>query len=164
MNDYLYVGKIVNTFGIKGELKVISDFDFKDRVFSYNFNIYIGEEKNKEIINTHRVHKKNDLITLIGYNNINEVLKYKGTNIYILRNDLEIGEKEYLISDLVGYEVYDGDKYLGVVIDYEKMANNNLLKVEDKNSFYLPLIDKYIEKIDKKERKIFTIKGSDLII
>ena len=45
MNNYIYVGKIINTFGIKGELKVSSAFEFKDRVFIKDFNIYIGEEK-----------------------------------------------------------------------------------------------------------------------
>ena len=75
MNEYICVGKIVNTFGIKGELKVISDFEYKDRVFIKGFNIYVGEYKYKEVIESHRVHKNNDLILFNGYTDINEYIK-----------------------------------------------------------------------------------------
>jgi len=53
MNNYIEVGKIINTFGIKGELKVVSDFEFKDQVFAKEFTIYIGELKIKEIISNY---------------------------------------------------------------------------------------------------------------
>ena len=45
--DYINIGKIVNTHGIKGELRILSDFKFKDRVFVTGFNFYIGKEKIK---------------------------------------------------------------------------------------------------------------------
>ena len=71
------IGKIVNTHGIKGELRLLSKFPYKDKVFINNMKIYINK-KDEEIINTYRKHKNFDMITLKGYNNINEVLKYKG--------------------------------------------------------------------------------------
>ena len=88
--NYILIGKIVNTHGIKGELRIISDFPYKDRVFKNNFNIYIGKDKINEVINTYRHHKIFDMITLKNYNNINEVLKYKGSLVYINRLDLKL--------------------------------------------------------------------------
>ena len=51
MDEYVYIGKIVNTHGIKGELRLLSDFKYKDRVFLENRKIYIGEDKIEETIN-----------------------------------------------------------------------------------------------------------------
>ena len=50
--EYIYVGKIVNTHGIKGELRLLSKFPYKDKVFINNMTIYI-DKKDKEIINTY---------------------------------------------------------------------------------------------------------------
>ena len=164
MDNYLLAGKIINTFGIKGELKVNSNFQYKDRIFKENSNIYVGEKKLQEVIKSVRVHKGYDLLTLDGYVNINEVLKYKGENIYILRSELNLKDNEYLLGDLIGLEVYDLDKLIGVVIDYSDENKDVLLKVKGDKIFYIPLIDYYIKSINVKERKIITNKGSDLII
>ena len=48
--DLINIGKIVNTHGIKGELRIISDFEYKTRVFQKGFNLYIGKDKIKEEI------------------------------------------------------------------------------------------------------------------
>lgn len=163
MNDYILVGKIINSFGIKGELKVVSDFEYKERIFKENFTIYIGEEKIAEIISNNRLHKTYNLITLKSYTNINEILKYKGSNIYILRKDLILNDNEFLLKDLIGCQVYD-DKELGVVIDYEKTVNNILLKVKGEKVFYIPLYSNYIKEIIINDRKIITNGGRELII
>ncbi|MDE5539223.1 MAG: ribosome maturation factor RimM, partial [Bacilli bacterium] len=55
--EYVYLGKIVNTHGIKGEVRVLSDFERKDLVFKKGFALFIGEKKEKHIINTYRRHK-----------------------------------------------------------------------------------------------------------
>ena len=164
MNNYIIVGKIINTFGIKGELKVISDFEYKERIFKEGTPIYIGINKDKEIIQSRRVHKNNDLILFKGYTNINEVLKYKGSNIYILRSDLFLEDGEYLLNDLIGLNVYDKELLLGTVLDYEKTINNVLLKIKGDKTFYIPLIDNYIIKVDLKNKKIDTNNGKDLIV
>ena len=80
---YIIIGKIVNTHGIKGELRILSDFKYKDKIFKKGFPLYIGYTKEKEIINTYRPHKQFDMVTFNNYNNINEVLKYKGEYVAI---------------------------------------------------------------------------------
>ena len=164
MNDYVFVGKIINTFGIKGELKVLSDFEFKEKVFKKDFNVYIGNEKIKEVVNTYRHHQEYELLTLMGYNNINDVLKYKGNDIYIKRSDLKLEDSEYLLSDLIDLDVYDEDKYIGKVIDYTKTKEYFLIKVHLDKDYYIPCISHFIKNVDLKNKRIDTNKGSDLIL
>jgi len=164
MDNYINIGKIINTFGIKGELKIISDFEYKDKVFTENFPIYVGELKTKEIVKTHRVHKNFDLVTFENYININEVLKYKGNSIYILRKDLNLKEDEYLLNDLIGFKVYDNDKEIGVITDYEYTPSNILFKVKGDKTFYIPNVAEFIKFIDIKSKKVITENGSDLIL
>lgn len=164
MNNYIEVGKIINTFGIKGELKITSDFEYKDKIFQKDFPVYIGEFKTKELVNTHRVHKGYDLTTFSGYTNINEVLKYKGEKIFIERNDLALADDEYLLSDLIGCEVYDNNLLIGIVIDYELTKSYVLLKIKGEKTFYIPNVDNYIKEIKIAEKIILTNKGSELII
>ena len=156
--DYIFIGKIVSTHGIKGEVKIISDFFEKDKIFKKGFKLYITPLYHEEVINTYRVHKNYDMVTFNGYNDINEILKYIGMGVYIKRSDLDLKEDEYLLSDLIGYAVYDNNKLLGKVSGIN-FNNNVLLKIDD--NFYIPFIDEFIEKVDVKTKKIMTRNGSD---
>lgn len=156
--DYIYIGKIVSTHGIKGEVKIISDFFEKDKIFKKGFKLYITPLYHEEVINTYRVHKNYDMVTFNRYNDINEILKYIGMGVYIKRSDLALKEDEYLLSDLIGYAVYDNNKLLGKVSGIN-FNNNVLLKIDD--IFYIPFIDEFIEKVDVKTKKIMTRNGSD---
>lgn len=161
--DYIYIGKIVNTFGIKGEVKIVSDFYEKDKVFKSGFKLYISPMYIEEEILSTRVHKGYNLVLFKNYNNINDVLKYKGMGVYIKRSDLSLDKDEYLIEDLVGYEVYDEDKLLGKVDEVSK-NNSVLLKIKGDKVFYIPFIDEFIIKVDIESKKIITRNGSDFII
>ena len=159
--DYLYIGKIVNTHGIKGEVRIISDFKFKDRIFIKDMNIYIGKNKTKEIINTYRVHKNYDMITMQGYSNINEILHYKGQAVYILRSDLKLNDNEYLDEDLINMNVICNNKTVGKVKRIERYSTNNLIVVNNGVKYFLiPFLNDII-KIDLKKRQIIVedIKG-----
>lgn len=160
--NYIKIGKIVNTHGIKGELRIISDFPYKDRVFIKDFNIYIGINKTKEVINSYRHHKIFDMITLKNYNNINEVLKYKGSLVYIKRDDLILKDNEYLDSDLIGFSVIINNKLIGTVLDFENHSINKIMVV--KNNLKVVLIPYNYDIIDsidtiKKEIIIKNIEG-----
>ena len=163
MNNYIFIGKIVNTHGIKGELRLLSDFDKKDIVFKPDFNIYIGPTYIKEIIQTYRHHKMFDMITLKGYTNINEVLKYKDLDVYIKREDLNLSQNEYILDDLINFDIIDNNQNLGKVIDYSNQGRV-LLKVKGEKEYYIPLVDEYIIQVDIKNKQIITKNVKDLII
>ena len=69
-----------------------------------------------------------------------------------------------MLNDLIGLEVYDDDKLIGIVLDYEKSINNTLLKIKGDKTFYIPLISPYIIKVSLNDRKIITKGGSNLIL
>lgn len=155
--EYLYVGKIVNTHGIKGEVKLLSKFKFKERVFQKNFPIYIsiGKEKQLEIINSYRPHKQFDMITIKDYTNINEVLKYKGRSVYIKKEDLVLKEQEYLDEDLIGMKVVVNDKIIGEIVKIEKDRYQDKIIVNKEGKEYLvPYVCDIIKKINIKEHTI----------
>ena len=54
---YVLIGKIVNTHGLKGEVRILSEFRYKDRVFVPGMKIYIGKDKQEEEIVSYRHHK-----------------------------------------------------------------------------------------------------------
>ncbi len=130
---YYEVGKIINTHGIKGDLKIDS-YSNLDRFKKGNY-IYIGEEKEKFEIFTNRTSKGFEYISLKGYLDINLVLKYKGKLVYIDETQLgDLEEDEYFYHDLIGLEVYNEDNlYRGIVVGIRELPQGDLLEVEKKD-------------------------------
>ena len=155
------IGKIVNTHGIKGELRLLSKFPYKNKVFINNMKIYI-DKKDIEIINTYRKHKNFDMITLKGYSNINEVLKYKGKYVYVDNNDIVLDNNKYLDEDLIGLNVIYEDNDKGIITDIERYDKTVLFNIKGNDKEYLiPYNDNLIDKIDINDKKIYIkdIKG-----
>ena len=149
--EFINIGKIVNTHGIKGELRILSDFRHKDKVFKVGMKFYVGKEKEEFIVNSYRFHKIFDMVTFKGFNNINEVLYLKGRPVYINKEDLVLDDGEVYIEDLIGYDVIIGEKTLGKVtgVMYNSKANDNL-KVGD---VLIPYVKDLIIKIE--DNKIY---------
>ena len=162
MNDYIYIGKIVGTHGIKGEIRILSDSEIKNQVFVPNFKVYFGNDKNEFTITSYRHHKNYEMITMAGYNNINDVLQFKNQNVYVKRSDLQI--EDYLLDDLIGLDIIDNDNVIGKVEDVVKNGNNILLKIDGEHSFYIPKVDEYIIKVDIEDKKIYVKNIGGLII
>ena len=130
--NLIKIGKIVNTHGIKGELRILSKFPYKDKVFINNMKIYI-DKKDIEIINTYRRHKNFDMITLKGYNNINEVLKYKGKYVYIDSSDIKLDNNKYLDEELIGLTVIYENIEKGIIKDIERYDKTVLFNIKGNN-------------------------------
>ena len=136
MNNYILIGKIVNTHGIKGELRILSKFERKDLVFNKSNHLYIGEDKKEEIINTYRVHKGFDMVTFDGYDNINQVLNYLNKNVYFKKEDLMLKDNEYILEDLIDLDIIDNGIFLVNVVNFIYNNGNTLLEVTGiKNSY-----------------------------
>lgn len=159
--NYLYVGKIVSTHGIKGEVKIISNFSLKEKIFVKDFNFYIGTNHIKEVVKTYRKHKQYDMVTFEGYNNINQVLKYMKNNVYVLREDLNLSSDDILESDLIGLNAYHNEEFLGVVNDiYVTGKNYKVIEIINKGTkkTLIPYHKDFIEKIDI-SNKMISFKG-----
>ena len=161
--DFVYIGKIVGTHGIKGEIRIISNFDKKEKIFVIDKPVYIGNEKLKEIINSYRKHKNYDMITLKGIYDINEVLKYKGQKVYALRRDLNI-ENDYVLDDLLGMKIVSNNIEYGIVEDIFDNNGNTLLKILFDKNYYIPYNKRYIKSVDLKNKSIEVDSVKDLIL
>ncbi len=151
--NYIYIGKIVNTHGIKGEVRILSDFPYKKEVYRKNANLYIGKKKEKVIVTNYRHHKIFDMLTFDGINDINDVIQYKGESIYFKREEIEL--PGLLDEDYIGLRAYDNDKYIGSVTSILKNKAHNILVIEnDKNKNLIPNIPEFIKKIDIDGKKI----------
>ena len=161
--DYIYIGKIVNTHGIKGELRILSDFEFKDRVFRPDFNFYIGNKKIKETVKSYRHHKIFEMVTFDEYNDINQVLKYLNEDVYVLKSDLKLDESEYLDSDLIGMKIIENDNIIGDVTNTTYASKNNKLIEANINNkkVYIPFNNEFVLDINLQEKviRVKLIKG-----
>ena len=149
--NYIYIGDIVNTHGIKGEVKIISHFKYKKNVFIKGTSLYIGDAKTKLIINSYRHHKVFDMVTFVGIDDINDVLRFKGESVYIDRNDVN---DCILNEDIIDMEVYNDNSFIGHVTDILNNGVYDILVVCGKKKNLIPNINEFVKNIDVKSRRI----------
>jgi 16S rRNA processing protein RimM len=153
--NLIKIGKYVNTHGIKGEIRIISNFSRKDLVFIPSMNIYI-KDKEYEIV-SHRVHKQYDMLKLKDIDNINDIECLKNSDVYIDKDAIDI---EYLAEDYIDYKVIFNDKeYLIKRID-ENIKYKIIVLSDDS---MIPFVDEYIENIDNKNKCIYVKNVGGLV-
>lgn len=158
---YILIGKLVNTHGLKGEVRILSQFKYKDKVFIPGMNIYIGKDKVEEKIVSYRHHKIFEMIMMDGYNDINEVIKYKGQYVFVNKDDIKLDKGKYLDEDIIGLNVINKDKEIGLVRKIENHNGNEILVVRGiDRECLIPYNDNFIEKIDL-DNKIMKVKNID---
>ena len=156
--EYVCIGKLVNTHGIKGEVKLRSNFEYKDKAFVVGMNFYIGEDKEKVTVNSYRHHKVFDMVTFKEYNYINDVLKFKGKLVYVLKPDLALDNNSILDRDYIGMNAY----YEGVLIGKVKdIIDNNGYKLMLIGTKYVPFNKEFISSVSvtKKELILKNVEG-----
>lgn len=150
--DFVYIGDVVNTHGLKGELRILSSFSHKEEIFKPNFYLYIEEKPYK--IKTYRKHKNYDMVTFEGFTTIEDVLFLKGKATYINRK--EIDSTLLLESDYLNMEVYSEKGNRGKVVSILKGVAYNYLEVAlRKKTYYIPLIPPFIDKVIKEENQVW---------
>lgn len=155
------IGKIVNTHGIYGELRVLTNSDFIKERFGLGAEIWVNDQK--FIIEDSYQHKNFIIIKLKGYNNINEIMGLKGKMIKAqpLRHDV-LDEGEYFNHDLEGCQVFNQEHIeCGVVSKVVDGGNYNYLRIKGNKSGLVPFIDSFIidVNIDNKTIIIEEIEG-----
>ncbi len=149
----IYIGKIVSTHGIKGELKIISDFPFKEKVFIPGNTLIIEEKEYK--IKTYRHHKIYEMVTLNNYKNINEVEFLLKKRVYLDQNNLNLNEDEILDEELITYKVESNLGKGELTEIFYASEKNKILRIKIHNQEVLiPMNSPYFKKIDKKTQKI----------
>ena len=143
--EKVYIGKIVNTHGIKGEIRILSDFLFKDKAFKVGTNI----------INSYRRHKQFDMIMLDGFNNINDVLCFMKKKVYKEKKELNLSKDEILDEDLIKYRVIDKNGKSGIIKEiFYASSTNKILRVNFNKEVLIPLNSPIIKKINVEDEII----------
>lgn len=154
MENKIEVGKIVNTFGIKGEVKVFPEVDYLDELKAF----YVDGKKME--ISKIRFQKNIAIMKIKGIDDINIAENLKGKIMEINESDRpELPEGVYYIDDLIGFDVYtDEGKLLGKLDDIFNTGANDIYQVGD---ILLPAIDEVLKQIDTENKKIIVhiIKG-----
>lgn len=167
MKDYLEIGQIVNTYGIKGFVKVIPFTDDITR-FEKLKSIYIDIKGNLKEFTIEEVKYSKNMVLLKFKEipDINEAEKYRNYYIKISRdNAIKLPKDTYFIADLIGLDVYDqnSNDLLGKVDDIFSTGSNDVYVVKDKlgKQVLLPGTKEVIKLVDIENGKIFVnlIKG-----
>ena len=148
--NLIYIGDVINTHGLKGEIRIISDFKYKKSVFKPGKKLYIRD--NELIINTYRKHKNFDMVTFNDLNTIEDVLMYKNESVYINRDDFKF--RGYLDEDLIGLYAYNENKLMGKVAGILKGNKQDILIIENGKKHMVPNVKEFIKNIDLENKKI----------
>lgn len=143
-NQYLETGKIVNTHGIHGEVKVLPWSDDPD--FLLDFDTFYIDGKPVEVVSS-RVHKQNVLILFEGIKDINDAMRLKDKVIYIRRDDVELPEGRHFIADLFDLEVRDADSgaVLGRIADVLTPPAQTIYVVRGgERDYMIPAVDAFV--------------------
>lgn len=156
MKDILRVGKIVNTHGLKGEVKVIALTDDPKRYNELDFVIIDGVERK---IQGCKYQKDRVIVKIEGINTIEEAEKYKNKYMEIPREyAVPLEEDTYYIADIIGCIVYDTDgKNLGEIYDVIQTKNNDVYWIRKPKELLIPVLLDIVTDIDIENKKI-TIK------
>lgn len=153
MKDILRVGKIVNTHGLKGEVKVIPLTDDPKRYNELEFVLIDGVKRNIEGC---KYQKDRVIVKVEGINSIEEAEKYKNKYMEIPREyAIPLEEDTYYIADIIGCSVYDTEgKNLGEVYDVIQTKNNDVYWIRKPKELLIPVLLDIVMDIDVENKKI----------
>ncbi|WIV10839.1 ribosome maturation factor RimM [Proteiniborus sp. MB09-C3] len=160
--EYIRVGKIVNTHGIKGDVKVLPLTDNINR-FEKLESVYIEDDKSRIKIEKVWYSKGFVMLKFRGHDDINDVLKYKDKYIVIEEKDaIELPEDSYFIYQIVGIKVFCSDgRELGEIVDILQPGSNDVYVVKGKDiisnvekEYLIPAIKDVVKYINIEDKKM----------
>ncbi len=157
--QYLEMGKITKTQGLKGEVRMQYYCDSPDELEEFNI-LYMGKEKTEVELEKSRYLKSDvAVIKIKGIDTPEEAQKLIGKILYINRDDVELPEDVWFIQDIIGLEVVDADTGAGYGKVDEIYQNGGAdvysLKAPDGTQLMFPAIPEVLIKTDIDEGKIY---------
>lgn len=159
MEKLLQVGAITSTHGIRGEVKVFPTTDDINRFKKLKEVVLdTGKEQITLEIQSVKFFKQMVILKFKGIDNINDIEKYKGKNLYVTReNAVKLEKDEYFIADMIGSEVSDEEgEVLGTLKDVMRTGANDVYVVENQEGKELlfPAIKQCVLNVDVENKKI----------
>ena len=142
-NRFLEAGQIVNTHGIRGEVKIVPWCDSPEFLLQFDTLYLDGRPVN---VLEARVHKGNVLARLEGVEDVNAAMVLKGRTVFIDRTGVELPEGRHFIADLIGLNVVDADsgEALGVVADVLTPPAHEVYVVKGEHEYLIPAVDEFV--------------------
>ena len=147
-NRYLEAGEIVNTHGIRGEVKINPWADGPEFLLEFE-ELYL--DGRPYAVESARVHKSVVLIKLRGVDTVEEAQKLRGKVVSIDREGLELEEGAVFIADLMGLPVYAGDEEIGKLADVLTMPGNDVYVVRGDHEYMIPAVGEFLEEVNVDE-------------
>jgi len=146
---YLEAGQIVNTHGIRGEVKIVPWVDSAEFLKKFK-TLYINEKPVKVI--SSRIHKTFLIAMLEGVEDVNAAMTLKNKKVYIDRKDAKLPKGRFFNADIMGARVVtDEGTDIGEVADVMEMPAQNILLVKGEREIMIPMVDDFILDIDLKK-------------
>lgn len=156
MKEYIKVGKIVNTHGIKGCMKCLPLTDDMERFDELEY-VYTEKDNTKRKIIDVWYRKNMVYIMLENINDMNTAESFRDTFISIFDDQLrELPENSYYLFDLEGMEVYSTEgEYLGKINIVYQTGANDVYEIINKNkSFLIPAVKDVVKEVDIENKKM----------
>ncbi len=164
MDKLIDVGQIVNTHGLKGEVKVNIRTDCPE-VFELFESVYTDNGTEYEVKGV-RYQKGCVLLKLKGIDDVDKAERMRGTVIYAKRDIFsDLPEDTYLVADIIGLKVREAQTEYGTVTDVLTTGSNDVYAVKDQNGkmIYIPAIKSVVQDIDTESGYIEIIMPKGLI-
>ncbi|PSL51168.1 16S rRNA processing protein RimM [Salsuginibacillus halophilus] len=155
------VGKIVNTHGVRGEVRVIATTDFPEERFVAGGQLYAEIEASQEVVpltvKSHRKHKQFDLLMFEEVNGADEAERLKPSLLQVAEEDMAPleAEDEYYYHEIIGCRVVsDEGEDVGVIKEIISPGANDvwvIKRAHGKKDALLPYIDDVVQSIDVHE-------------
>ena len=141
--DLLEAGKIINTHGIRGEVKIDPWADSPEFLLDFG-TLYIDGEA--YAVELSRVHKGKVLVKLAGVDSVESAEGLKNRVVSINREDAELDDGQYFLADLVGFAAVDEDgNELGRVTDILSRPGGDILEIKGAREMLVPIVPEFIK-------------------
>ena len=159
--NYFNVGKIVNTQGLQGEMRVLSVTDFAEERFKKGNILALFDKKDQFVMDveiaSHRKVKNFDIIKFKGMYHINAIEKFRDFSLKVAEEDLsDLEEGEFYYHEIIGLEVYENDVLLGTIKEILQPGANDVwvIKRKGKRDLLLPYIPPVVLGIDIEQGRV----------
>ena len=146
-NQYLEAGRIINTHGIRGEVKV-EPWTNSPRDLSFFRHFYIDGKPFRSV--SSRVHRNFVILALEGISDIDSAIKLKNKIIYIDRDEASLSEGEYFLQDIIGLRVVDEESgaEIGTLTEVLDLPSSTVYVVKGEREILIPAVPEFIKIVD----------------
>lgn len=158
--DFLEIGKIVSTHGIKGDVRIQPWADSPDELKKYKV-FYCGQNKSESLtVQNCRIQGNMVLLKIKGIDSVETANTLRNKIIYISRKDADTDDGRFYIDELIGCTVFDADtmREYGIITDVDSYAGRNdvwVITDKNKNEFLFPALSELVVSVDIDKETVF---------